>query len=188
MVPAVGWKENNPGPKGQVGKEGPGHWAARDRDSEQWLWPLWVSGHKEWSWQQEKRFHDLLHPAQLEAEGPRQAGSKRCQAQTITHHAQPGFLGTAWQQGESLCSPGILGHCQQWPLSGGAWLTPAGKWHCQVWMCHHEPGNCRASAGRGGHSSGGAEKAARPWQAQKEWEEEGLQMGEDAETTPGALA
>lgn len=32
-----------------------------------------------------------------------------------------------------------------------------------------------------------AEKAAWPQQAQKE-EEEGLHMGEDAETTPGALA
>lgn len=43
-------------------------------------------------------------------------------------------------------------------------------------------------AGRGGHSSGMAEKAARPQQAQKEQEEEGLHMGEDKETTPGALA
>lgn len=83
------------------------------------------SGHKEWSCQQEKRFHDLLHSAQLEAGCPRQAGSKGCQAQTISHHAPAWVLGAAWQQGEPLCSPGILGHCQQQPLSVGAWLTPA---------------------------------------------------------------
>lgn len=49
-------------------------------------------------------------------------------------------------------------------------------------------GTARASAARGGHSSGMAEKAAWPQQAQKEGKEEGLQMGEDEETTPGALA
>lgn len=49
-------------------------------------------------------------------------------------------------------------------------------------------GTARASAARGGHSSGVAEKAAWPQQARKEGKEEGLQMGEGAETTPGALA
>lgn len=48
-------------------------------------------------------------------------------------------------------------------------------------------GCARASTGRGGHSSGMAEEAAWPQQAQKEREEEGLHMGEDAETTPGAF-
>lgn len=48
-------------------------------------------------------------------------------------------------------------------------------------------GIARASTGTGGHSSGMAEEAAWPQQAQKEWEEEGLHMGEDAEATPGAL-
>lgn len=38
---AEDWKGNNPGSKGHVGKEGPGHGAAWDRNSEQepgWLW------------------------------------------------------------------------------------------------------------------------------------------------------
>lgn len=85
---------------------------------------------------------------------------------------------------------GILGHCQQQPLSVGAWLTLQPHWGsgsatlgCAT-MCL---GIARASTGRGGHSSGMAEEAAWPQQAQKEWEEEGLHMGEDAETTPGAL-
>lgn len=39
----------------------------------------------------------------------------------------------AWvlgQQGEPLCSPGAL-------------LAAAllGKWHCHIWMCHHQPGS-----------------------------------------------
>lgn len=70
------------------------------------------SGHKEWSCQWEKCFHDLLDSAQLEAECPRQAGSKCCQAQTISHHAPAWVWGAAGQ----LCFPGILGHCQQQPL------------------------------------------------------------------------
>lgn len=49
-------------------------------------------------------------------------------------------------------------------------------------------GIARASTRRGGHSSGMAEEAAWPQQAQKEWEGEGLHMGEDAEAIPGALA
>lgn len=42
---AMNWKGNNSGPKGQVGKEGPGHGAAWDRDSKQepgWLWVITV--------------------------------------------------------------------------------------------------------------------------------------------------
>lgn len=95
-----------------------------------WLWPPCVSGRKEWSCQQQKCFHDLLHSAQLEAGCPRQAGSKRCQAQTISHHAPARVLGAAWQQGEALHSPGILGHCQQRPLSDRGLAdtcSPAGK-------------------------------------------------------------
>lgn len=184
---AMDWKGNNPGPKGQVGKEGPRHGAAWDRDSEQepgWLWPPCISGHKEWSCQREKHFHDLLHSAQLQAECPRQAGSKRCQALTISQPCPRLGFGGEHGNRESHWAP-----LASWgTASSGPSLAPAGKWHCHIWMCHHEPGNCQGSAGRGGHSSGVAEKAAQPQQARKEGKEERLQMGEDAETTPGALA
>lgn len=173
---AVDWKGNNPGSMGQVGKEGPGHGAVQDRDSEQepgWLWPPCVSGHQEWSFQWQKCFHDLLHSAQLEAECPRQAGSKRCQAQTISHTMpQPGF----WEQHGKSAPLASWGTASSSPsLSVGAWLTPAappGKGHCHIWMCHHEPGNCQGQCWERGHSSGRAEKAAWPQQARKEWEEE----------------
>lgn len=123
---AVDW--NNPGSKGQAGKEGPGHGAAQDRDSKQepgWLWPPCVSGHREWRCQWQKHFHDLLHSAQ---------------AQTISHHAPAWLLG---QQGEPLCSPGAL-------LAAAPWGSGIATSGCATTSL----GVARASTGRGGTAQG----------------------------------
>lgn len=140
------WKGNNPGPKGQVRKEGPGHGAAWDRDSEQepgWLWVITVTlGTKGGAAGRNASMTCSTQPSwKLNAPGRQGANTAKPKLSPTT--PQPGFWGTAWEQGEPLCSPGILGHCQQQPLSVGASLTPAGKWHCHIWMCHHEPGNCQ---------------------------------------------
>lgn len=106
---------------------------------------LCVSGHKEWSCQWEKCFHD-----------PGRQGANAAEPKPSPTMPQPGFWGTAREQGEPLCSPGILGHCQQRPLSIGASLTPAGKWHCHSWVCHREPGNCQGQrCERGAQLRGG---------------------------------
>lgn len=93
---AMDWKGNNPGPKRQVGKEGPRHGAAWDRDSEQepgWLWPPCISGHKEWSCQWEKHFHDLLS---CKLSAPGRQGANAAKPKPSPNHA------LAWVLGESM--------------------------------------------------------------------------------------
>lgn len=145
------------------------------------------AGHKEWSCQRDKPFHDLPHPAQLKLSGPGRQG-----ANTARPKASPTMpswgLGAAGRATPLPWHPGALPAAA--PLCGGLSdaAAPMGKWQCHIWMCHHEPGNCQGQHWERGHSSGMAEEAAWPQQAQKEWEEEGLHVGEDAEATPGALA
>lgn len=119
---------------------------------------------------------------------PGRQGANAAKPKPSPTMAQPGFCG---QHGNSAPLASWDTASSSPSLSAGAWLTPAaplGKWHCHIWMCHHEPGICQGQRWERGHSSERAEKAAWPQQAQKEWEEERLHMGEDAETIPGALA
>lgn len=140
---AVNWKGNNPGSKGQLGKEGPRHGAAWDRDSEQAL--ATVPGTR--SGAANGRNPSMACSTQpswkLSAPGRQGANTAKPKpSPTMPSLAFGGSMATG-RATPLPWHPGALPAAA--PLCGGLADTaaPLGKWQCRTWMCHHEPGNCQ---------------------------------------------